>query len=85
VEGISPSGIGGKWQCMKCLRELTTKRNAMRHYQNAHVADVAACNLCGKVSKNPEALNTHMRQVHGISKSSFANRPLPLLEPEQST
>ncbi|XP_035713574.1 zinc finger protein 596-like [Folsomia candida] len=53
-----------KFECSKCSK--TFKDNyRLKHHEITHDPDAKVkCEICGKVSKNPATLTSHMRRIH---------------------
>ena len=76
--GIVPIGTSGKWKCLTCMKELSNKKNAMRHFKDAHFTfEKPSCGLCGKVLKNDSSLITHLKCVHGMTLKDLQQRIMP--------
>ena len=59
----------GLYQCLKCLKVMTQKGHAKRHYRNLHLKPiVVSCEYCPKVFKNKDSHNKHLKTAHGVTE-----------------
>ena len=76
-EGIVMTDAGF-WQCLKCLKQMTVKNSALRHYRNVHLEpEKVSCKYCPKVFKHKESHVKHLNYVHGITKRMLKHRVIP--------
>ena len=76
-EGLAPIGNTGRWKCLRCMKEFSTKRSTDRHYRDAHLSVNQTCELCGIEVKNLTCLQEHVRQKHGVTLTDLKKRVLP--------
>ncbi|XP_035713759.1 zinc finger protein 708 [Folsomia candida] len=53
-----------KWECLECSKTFKTKRNLEMHVFTHDPNAKVKCEICGKISKNPPSLSSHMALLH---------------------
>lgn len=77
-----PLCTSGKWKCLKCSREFSSKSNANRHYRDDHLTfEKLNCELCGTELSNFSSLQKHLKKMHGLRYKDFKNRVMPTPRP----
>ncbi|XP_035701240.1 gastrula zinc finger protein XlCGF46.1-like [Folsomia candida] len=54
-----------KWECPTCSKTFKNKHHFNRHVITHDPYAKVKCEICGKISKNPVVLASHMKTVHG--------------------
>ena len=73
-DGLTRIGSTGRWKCLRCMKEFSTKGNADRHYRDAHLTyEKQNCSFCGKELKNMSSLHVHIKDIHGLSQKDLQN------------
>jgi len=76
--GIAPIGATGRWKCLTCMKELSSKKSATRHFKDAHLTfEKPSCGICGNVLNNESSLKTHLKCVHGLTFKDLQQRIMP--------
>ena len=67
---------GHPFQCQKCKRSFTKKKNLIRHQKLLHLKPRFSCEFCKQIFAKKSTKNAHVSMYH-----SFKGQPLPLRMP----